>query len=292
MSWRETASAQDAVITRRQLSENGLAHGAISRMLAGRSLQVLSRGVFLVGGAPLTYRARLWAAVLATDGVLGFFTAARLWGVLELDELPVHVVLPHDRRVYPPRWVRLHRVPVASYGRASVDGLPVTARSWTLLDCLPKLAPADRSRIADRAVQRGWLRRADIARRLRDYPGRTGNTALRELAAQLSDGAAAHSERVLHRLLRQAGITGWRPNFPVWAGGELIGVVDVALPAKRIAIEIDGWAYHSDVDRFRRDRARQNDLIMHGWTVLRFTWADLAEQPGYVRAMVSRAAAA
>jgi very-short-patch-repair endonuclease len=260
-------------------------------MLASGSLRALTRGVFLVGGAPLTYRARLWTAVLATEGVLGFFTAARLWGVLELDELPVHVVLPHDRRVYPPQWVRLHRVPVATYGLASVGGFPTTERSWTVLDCLPKLARGDRLRLADRAVQRGWMRRADIARRLRDYPGRTGNTALRELAAQLSDGAAAQSERVLHRLLRQAGIAGWTPNYPVWFGGELIGVVDLAFPAKKIAVEVDGWAYHSDVDRFQRDRARQNDLIMVGWTVLRFTWADLVERPGYVRALVSRAAA-
>ena len=108
----------------------------------------------------------------------------------------------------------------------------------------------------------------------------------------MSDGAAAESERMLHRPLRQAGLRDWKPNFPVWTGGELVGVVDVAFPAKKIAIEVDGWAYHSDVDRFRRDRARQNDLIMLGWTVLRFTWADLVERPWYVRAMVSRAAAA
>jgi very-short-patch-repair endonuclease len=54
----------------------------------------------------------------------------------------------------------------------------------------------------------------------------------------------------------------------------------------RLAIEIDGWAYHSDVDRFQRDRRRQNVLVALGWTVLRFTWADLTQRPGYVTAAI------
>jgi hypothetical protein len=47
-----------------------------------------------------------------------------------------------------------------------------------------------------------------------------------------------------------------------------------------------GWAYHHDVDRFRRDRQRQNSLVALGWTVLRFTWADLTQRPAYVLATV------
>jgi very-short-patch-repair endonuclease len=106
-----------------------------------------------------------------------------------------------------------------------------------------------------------------------------------------TDGAAAHSERVLHRLLRRAGVRGWLPNHEVWSAGELIAVVDVAIPSLRLAIEVDGMAYHVDVDRFRRDRSRQNALVALGWTVLRFTWADLVERPGYVIATILRLAA-
>ena len=86
-------------------------------------------------------------------------------------------------------------------------------------------------------------------------------------------------------------MTGWEPNYAVWWEGELIAVVDVALPAQRIALEVDGMAYHVDVDRFRRDRSRQNELVGLGWTVLRFTWADIVDRPGYVAAMVRRLAA-
>ena len=49
-----------------------------------------------------------------------------------------------------------------------------------------------------------------------------------------------------------------------------------------MAVEVDGWAWHSDPARFQRDRARQNTLVRGGWTVLRFTWLDLHERPAYV----------
>ena len=64
-------------------------------------------------------------------------------------------------------------------------------------------------------------------------------------------------------------------------------------PRRGVALEVDGMAYHVDVDvdRFRRDRLRRNDLVALGWTVLRFTWADLTERPGYVIAMIRRLAA-
>ena len=50
-------------------------------------------------------------------------------------------------------------------------------------------------------------------------------------------------------------------------------------------------AYHTDVDRFQRDRSKQNALIALGWTVLRFTWSDLIERPGYVIGLLTRLAA-
>jgi very-short-patch-repair endonuclease len=48
---------------------------------------------------------------------------------------------------------------------------------------------------------------------------------------------------------------------------------------RRIAIEVDGMAYHVGAERFCRDRSRPEDLVGLGWTVLRFTWADLAQRP-------------
>ncbi len=66
--------------------------------------------------------------------------------------------------------------------------------------------------------------------------------------------------------------------------------VDFGFPGCKVAIEIDGFAFHSDADDFQRDRVRQNaHRILAGWQVLRFTWLDLTEYPERVIAEVRRA---
>jgi very-short-patch-repair endonuclease len=70
-----------------------------------------------------------------------------------------------------------------------------------------------------------------------------------------------------------------------------VATLDLAFPDVLLAIEIDGWAWHGDPERFQRDRRRQNVLVTAGWTVLRFTWADLIERPEHVLATIVHALA-
>lgn len=84
-------------------------------------------------------------------------------------------------------------------------------------------------------------------------------------------------------LLRDARITGWRTNQSV-AGYE----VDFVFRVPRLAIEVDGFAFHSDPTVFQRDRTKQNAIALAGYQVLRFTWLDLTEYPDRVIAEVRR----
>jgi very-short-patch-repair endonuclease len=260
-------------------------------MHLGGELIDLCQGVYLASAAPMTFEARLWAALLATRGALARSTAGRLWGVIDEDDGQVHVVVPHARRIAVPRGVSVHRKVLPADVIVDKNGRDLTSQAWTVLDLVSTLPYREASRLADRAIQRRWISARDCEQRLRDHARCPGNGQLRKIAAMTTDGAAAHSERVLHRLLRRAGVRRWLPNHEVWSAGELIAVVDVAIPSLRLAIEVDGMAYHVDVDRFRRDRSRQNALVALGWTVLRFTWADLVERPGYVIATILRLAA-
>jgi len=286
VGWGDVAARQAGVISRAQLRIGGLTDHMVDGLLASGGLTPLARGVFLVRGAPVTYEVGLWSAVLSTGGVLGFASAAHLWGLI--DEAPdgVHVIIRRDLHLQRPHGVRTYRHDLWPQLIDQRHGLPITSRTTTVLDYIGRLRIGEAGRVADRAAQRGWLRAADIDRRLHQQPGRTGNPRLRELLPMLSDGAAAKSERVLHALLRKAGIDGWVPNYDVWHDGVLAGVVDIAFPRLRIAIEVDGWAFHHSHDRFQRDRTRQNHLVTLGWTVLRFTWADLVDRPGYVIAAI------
>jgi very-short-patch-repair endonuclease len=157
--------------------------------------------------------------------------------------------------------------------------LPVTALPLTVLETAVELGQAGSS-FLDRALQR-HVRFETLHRAYCRNLGRRGSRRMGMLLAAAADRAASAAERLLVRLLRRAGITGWVLGHP--AEGYLL---DVAFPAARVAVEVDGWAWHVDARRFGHDRRRQNRLVCAGWTVLRFTWHDLTGRPDAVLAEI------
>lgn len=118
--------------------------------------------------------------------------------------------------------------------------------------------------------------------------GRYGSPAARRLLQAASRGAESEAERRLVNLFDEHHITGWQANFPVGPYR-----VDFAFTRDvQVAVEVDGWAFHTDPDKFARDRRRQNYLVLHGWQVLRFTWLDLTEYPERVIATIVAATSA
>lgn len=111
--------------------------------------------------------------------------------------------------------------------------------------------------------------------------GRHGSPAARRLLIAAADGARSEAERLLVKLLKEAGIRGWKANYRL---GRY--VVDVAFRDPKLAIETDGWAFHSDQEDFQKDRVKQNEIALMGWQVLRFTWLDLTEYPQRVIAEI------
>ena len=101
---------------------------------------------------------------------------------------------------------------------------------------------------------------------------------LEERGAEFGLSESVLEDRML-RVCRDSGIPVPVCQFEVLAGPRLLGRVDFAFPHRRLAIDVDGYEHHSTPDAFQRDRARQNDLVAAGWTVLRFTWADVCRRP-------------
>lgn len=74
-------------------------------------------------------------------------------------------------------------------------------------------------------------------------------------------------------------------NHPLkLSDGEQVFVyyLDICFRGSRVAIEIDGRLHHSSSPAFESDRCRQNDVVIAGWRVLRFTWDMLINRPDYV----------
>jgi very-short-patch-repair endonuclease len=275
---------QAGVISRAQAIGAGMSSSTIGRRISSGAWVRMFPTVYLATDHEFTAESRLrgavlWAGPLATVSGL----AAAWWHGLWPDPPSiVELTIPGSQRRGVRPGVRVRRRDLAATDRVEVRGIPVTGVPLTVLEAAVELGPAG-SRLVDRSLQRrvGF---DDLHQAHCRNLGRDGSAAAATLLRAAGDRAASEAERVAIGLVRAAGLTGWVVGYRI-GGYE----VDLAFPDDRVAVEVDGWAWHSDVERFRGDRRRQNALVLDGWTVLRFTWHDLTQRPAAVVAEIRRA---
>jgi len=287
--WVGVARNQHGVISLSQLKVAGETAGSVRVLLAHGHLRVVRPGLYLVGGLVQTFDSALWIAALAVGGVFVGTTAAYLWDMVEEHTGPIRVAVEHAARAKRLDGVEVVRSDRMVQRSSRRQGHRLARRSDAVLDHAASLNRAGAVVFVDRALSQGWVSRKDLAARL-ESPAR-GNGVLRAVHSTIVEGAEAESERLLHRLLTKAGLTGWRPNAWIRLGDGRRVRADVLFDAARLVIEVDGFRYHSATGRFQTDRSRQNALTLIGYTVLRFTWYDLTERPDYVLATILEALA-
>jgi very-short-patch-repair endonuclease len=156
-------------------------------------------------------------------------------------------------------------------------GMRCTAPALTAID----LATFECTDALDIALRTRAATLGGMYEALRLTPNRSGNQQRLRLLIDSRNEPWSAAERLAHRILRGARITGWKTNFPVFLEGCLY-YIDVAFPHLKLAIEIDGRLHEENEDLFESDRWRQNALVGDGWRVLRFTWRMLREHPEVV----------
>jgi very-short-patch-repair endonuclease len=278
--------AQAGAFSRAQAMSMGYRRRTIERRLAaGEWCRILPwAGIYVHATFPVRWETHVWAAVLGVGEpvAVGVGTAAGLWSWAPHRQECVELLVPVERCLATRPGVHVRRLQVERGAITRLDRLPITSPARTAADCLRFLPAADAVRILDRAQQ---VSRVDLSVVVRHLPphGRGAAQARRLLAAATGEHSAA--ERIATALLRQARIRGWRANYAIRLEGRRV-VIDIAFPASKVAVEIDGWAFHVDADAFQQDRQRQNLLVRHGWRVLRFTYRDLIERPQAVIAEI------
>jgi very-short-patch-repair endonuclease len=263
----------DGVITLAQARRVGLSLKAVQRRVASGHWIRCSRGVYFVGDRPFTDGARVRAAVwgCGEHAAASGLTAAWWHGLTKFAPDIVEVTVPRNSHGRSRDGCRLRRRDLSSSDVVVHRGIRVTALPLTVIEAAVKERAG--VKLMDSALQRHVALRELWRAHLRNK-GRYGSPRARRLLQAASDGARSEAERVLLKLLREAGIAGWRTNYPIGPYK-----VDVAFPEPKIVIEVDGWAFHSDQEVFQSDRKRQNYIALMGWQVLRFTWLDLVEYP-------------
>lgn len=258
------------------MRETGMTDRTRRGMVQRSELVTVLPSVYRAAPTPLSRRGAMFAAVLWSGGAISHLSAAEVeqLGLGECSTIHVSVVDRVSRNGHP-EFVRVHRVLLAEDDVEIRNGLRVTSRPRTVLDLVGCLPRREARALLGRAIHKHWLTFADVEKRLDQEKGRSGNVQLRLLAEEFTPGAQEEFERRFHQLLTRAGIEGWSPQYPITTVTGMTVHADVAFPAVRLLLELDGYAWHGGRERFGADRRRDRRTLMTGWRTARFTWDDL-----------------
>ena len=230
------------------------------------------------------WQTQAMAAVLATGGALSHTSALSVWRLLP-QEGPIHVSVPAGRRSLRGPGLTVHRVRPVVLDR--LGPFPVTT--------LPRAVTDTWGLAHGRAGSRGAKERARAAviETIRDR-----RLASRELRAELAARPAVAGRRALVDLLglveqgcqSELEIWGVRqvllgPGMPRFVQQHRVQLpwttvrLDAAVPDLKVAVELDGAAFHGSAEARERDTRRDAALAARGWVVLRFSYRRLTTDP-------------
>ena len=202
------------------------------------------------------------------QGILTSDAAARLGYAPDHRVETVVVALGHRRRDVPGYCFSQRRIPAELITER--DRIRLTVPALTALD----LTGTSGGEAIDDVLRRRAATLAGLRQALELSANRRGNSCRRRLLLDSRDEPWSAAERKFHWILRLLGYTGWRANYRIVLAARAY-YLDVAFPAQRVAIEIDGRLFHCDPAIFESDRHRQNQIVAAGWRVIRLTWTML-----------------
>ena len=212
--------------------------------------------------------------VAGVDAVLSHGTAAAAWD-LRPPGGAIHVTVPGTAGRKRRSGLRIHRTTTLD-DTTTVRGIPVTNPLRTILDLATVLSGRPLEHALDLADQRHLIDFAELRRR----------RLPRSLQAVLTLYAQAVTRSELEErflaLCHEHGLP--RPNVNTRIEG---CEVDFAWRDRRLVVEVDGYRYHRAPSTFEDDRERDVVLSVAGWTVLRFTYAQVVRRPAWVAAAVA-----
>jgi very-short-patch-repair endonuclease len=286
------AKAQDLVFSRAQATGAGASRSTADRRLrSGTWVRTPVPSVYALAGWAPTWRSLLVAATLK-GAVVSHRSAAVLWCIWEGTNLEVTVPPGTNHRLG--SRIRVHRSHLGRLDRARTAGLPVTSVERTLVDLAAFVAEAAVEDALEASLRRGLTTVERVRERLAvAQPGRPGVQRLRSVLHQRGGGRAAGSdlETKVLRLLRAAALPPPVRQHEVRVGDQRY-FLDLAWPDRRLAIELDGYESHRGRRAFSDDRARQNALVLAGWSLLRYSGDQARHDPQRLVAHVVTAMAA
>ncbi|HEV2757938.1 MAG TPA: type IV toxin-antitoxin system AbiEi family antitoxin domain-containing protein [Acidimicrobiales bacterium] len=291
----QIAAVQHGLVTADQAMRAGLGVEQIRWLSRSGRWRAVRPRVYALVGAPPTRTQAVAAAVYAAGPMAwaSHATAGVLWGMPLVEAPSIEVVAPPERKVGL-SGVRGHRsAALFTNDLSTFQRIPLTSPERTLVDLSARYDDRALGRILDDGLRRRVIRLDRLracSGRLVEGPGRRPS-AIQALLGERLPGYDPGDSDLETRVLRLLVSSGFLPpvqQHRLRLGGRTMRV-DLAYPALRVAIELDGWEFHGTRTAFDDDRARANLLVADGWSLVRFTSRSTdIEIVGCIRATLDR----
>ncbi|MCA1710254.1 MAG: DUF559 domain-containing protein [Actinobacteria bacterium] len=279
------------LVTARELSLAGVSAGAVTRLIAARTLVRVRHGVYAPAALPpmprfvvtdlgvaAAYVVHVRAALLSLggDAVAAGRTAAALrgWPMLVEPGRSIEIDVPHGRgraggrhlRVTQRRHLEREQLVVLQ----GTNALGLAGPERTVIECCLTRPLLEAVALADSALRCGDATLGGLLRRGARLPGVRDSRRVRNVLRMVDEGSGSVLESVQRVRMLQAALSGFDTQVVLRHRPELR--VDFCFRAQRLVVEVDGQKWHQDPVR---DRLRDNALAALGWRVLRYTWAEV-----------------
>jgi hypothetical protein len=254
------AARQHGVVSVPQLLASGLTYEGVRRRMRMGRLHGIHRGVYAVGHRNLSHHGWWMAAVLACGegAVLSHRSAAMNWGLLKAKRGSVDVTVPGTGGRSRRKGIRVHRSTSLTPKTATIRrGIPTTKPERTILDL---------RRVLDRAELQAVIGQAEA-----------DHLPIGKLPGFLHEPTRSELERRFLRLCKRFGIP--NPEVNVRVGPY---EVDFLWRDARVIVETDGYETHSGRSSFHADKARDARLRILGYSVQRFSYRHVVDEPRFV----------
>lgn len=162
----------------------------------------------------------------------------------------------------------------------NLNGLLLTSRARTWLDCSRKMAINEITVLADHLLRiprpefegraEPYCTREDLEDMLDRHKGTPGIRKARLALEQARVGADSAPETRLRLALNRAGLPEAEVNLPTELNSGVVRQPDLSYPEFRVAVEYEGEG-HSDPAQIVRDIEREEDFSRAGWTLVRIS---------------------
>jgi hypothetical protein len=273
---RTVFEAQGGVATSPQILKH-VSRRTLQRLQRKRQLVRIWPGIY--GEADPDHLTRLRGLDLrcGTPVAACLGTAAAMFGFDTEGITALHVLNPPGNLLRDCPGLVVHRREGAPL--TIVGGRRLTAPAWTAVEVARGLRRPRALATLDAALRSGRCETRDLMSAAARQAGRRGIVTVRELIPLARSQAESPMESEARLVMIDGGLPEPTLQYEIIDRDGLRWRVDFAWPAVKVAVEYDGFDWHSSPEHLRRDRQKRAALQELGWRTVYVVADDVRRHP-------------